>query len=361
MSKESKKIAVVYSGGAGWGGIETYLNLLFKYFPKDEMELTLFSLGEWPLTDSLRKTGARIELFSGNRIGITTVYKMSNMLKQEGYCLVVSHGNVSTAYGRAASLLSGVPSLVTVHSDIDYDYPNPLFRLIYKTIDVLTRFQTTRYLAVSQYIAEKIQKSGIKKNKVDVVYNAIELPQDNLVNKRSDGAVVISTVGRLHQVKGFHNLIRAMKLLDDKVTLRIGGEGEEKENLECIIAQEGLQKRVQLVGHVEPFEFIAKSDIFVQPSLVEGFGLATIEAMAVGVPVVVTPVGSLREIVEDGVTGIVAGGQTPPALAAAINTLIESPALRQKLAVSGQDYVGNNFTIEKWVLGTANTYRKAIR
>ena len=77
---------------------------------------------------------------------------------------------MANAYARAAALFSGVPSLVVVHSDPHFDYPNPLARFVYAVVEHLTRFPTKHYIVVSEYLKSKLVFSGIPESKITVVY-----------------------------------------------------------------------------------------------------------------------------------------------------------------------------------------------
>jgi glycosyltransferase involved in cell wall biosynthesis len=116
-------------------------------------------------------------------------------------------------------------------------------------------------------------------------------------------------VGRLNPVKGVHYLLRAMKIVREvlpEAKLIIVGEGEERKNLECLTNDLGLNECVDFVGrtpHEKIPDYLYQADIFVLPSLSEGFGIVILEAMACGLPIVATRVGGVPDIVEDGVNG----------------------------------------------------------
>ena len=94
---------------------------------------------------------------------------------------------------------------------------------------------------------------------------------------------------------------------------------------------------------------MAEADVFVFPSLWEGFGLAVIEAMRARVPVVCSDAGPLREIVVDGETGLLVPPRDPVALAAAILKVLESPALAAKLADRARAHADERFALERMV------------
>ena len=395
MKKDIKKIAIIYSGGKHFGGIETYLLSLFELYPGDEVDLTLLSLGNWELTKQLRGEGYEVKAFSGSRIRPQTIGEIRQYLVDGGYDLVISQGTVANAYARAVSYFSKIPNLVTVHSDPYFDYPNPLVRGIYIAIERITARQTKRYIAVSQYLKKLIVQDGVSESKIKVIYNGVSLPSPSSLRgtklsstlghssedwnpdisdgpvegdpriRKDDNKIVIGSVGRLHAVKGYHNLITALSLLaNDKIELRIAGSGGEKEPLSDLAKKLGVSKQVNFLGYIEPEkipDFLSGLDIYIQPSLAEGFGLSVVEAMIAGKPVIVTPVGSLPEIVEDGKTGVVTDGTSPESLAVAIRPLFADVGVRHDIAKAGQKYASTHFSTSEWIDETVSVYLEAAK
>lgn len=357
---KTKKVAVIYSGAKSFGGIETYILNLFKYYDRKKIELTLISMGEWELTKRINPKD--VVIFSGSRMRPQTAFEISNYLIRGNFNLIVTHGNVSTAYGRLASLVSGIPNLTTIHSDPYFDYHSPLLRIIYKLLDRLSSFQTKKYITVSAYLKKKSMEQGIESGQIKVIHNGTIIPEKTL--KDSGKKIVIGSVGRLHPVKNFHKLIMAISLIpDENVILKIAGEGDEREHLELLIAKLGLANRVELLGFYKEdiFNFLQGLNIYIQPSEAEGFGLAVVDAMGIGLPVIVSPKGSLPEIVKDGESGLIAKGTSPEALAAAIHLLLDNKKLRQNLSKKSSKYAKSEFSIDKWIDNTVETYLEVAK
>jgi len=367
-----KKIAILYSGGKHFGGVETYLLQLYTTYNKDEIGLYLLSMGDWELTKKLENMGTNIIKLSPSRLSAKTIFEIKKYLLAGGFSLIVSQGTVANAYARAASYLSGVPSLVTVHSDPDFDYHNPLIRGLYSLLDFLTRFQTKKYIAVSKYLMGLLIKQGIPREKVLTIYNGVELPRSPRINpefkkaliqdRNKENKIIIGSVGRLHTVKGLHNLIIALTMLNNNIELRIAGSGDQQESLTNLSRRMGVADRVKLMGYVDDIAaFLDGIDIYVQPSLAEGFGLSVVEAMLLGAPTVVTPVGSLPELVQDGQTGIIAASTEPASLAAAIDRLINDDKLQKSISIKAQIAAKNNFDSRKWSEQTIKAYKETAK
>ena len=169
-----KNIAVLYSGGRQWGGIETYLANLFRLHDRAGWSLVLVSMGEWELTQALEQEGLSdlVRLLSHKRIRLCTVCDIRRLVRDERIGLIVSQGTVANAYARTAALVSGVPSLVVVHSDMRLDYPSSI-RWAFTLSDRLLRPVTKRYVTVSQDLKNKLVGTGVKEDRVTVIYNGV--------------------------------------------------------------------------------------------------------------------------------------------------------------------------------------------
>ncbi|MEI7689436.1 MAG: glycosyltransferase family 4 protein [Candidatus Saccharibacteria bacterium] len=356
----NKKIAIIYSGSKYFGGIEKYLLDLFDNLKNSDIELELLSLGHWELTDRLEQSGHKVTIFSGSRINPMTILRIGSYLKANKIDLLVSQATVANAYARAISLLHGVPNLVTVHSNPAGDYSNPLARVAYGLIETLTRFPTRRYIVVSNYLRDVMIKNGVSADKITTVYNGIDFPKPA---PRKHTGVIIGSAGRLHPVKGYDILIQAFaKLSNQTVILKIAGAGEELDRLQNLANSLCVGDRVDFIGFQDDiYGFLGDIDIYVQSSRSEGFGLLVAEAMSQQLPVVVTPAGSLSEIVVSGKTGLVSADFKPESLAAAIDRLIDNPKLAKRLGDDASKSVADGFTIKKWADSTAQAYEDASR
>lgn len=129
----------------------------------------------------------------------------------------------------------------------------------------------------------------------------------------------------------------------------MAGSGELRSQLEALTQQLGLMRHISFAGAIEHRripEFLADVDIFVMPSIWEAFGVAAVEAQAMGIPVVATNVGGIPKVVLDGETGILVEPRNSEQLAQAILTLIEDPALRRQMGERGRKHVLANYRWE---------------
>jgi D-inositol-3-phosphate glycosyltransferase len=168
-----------------------------------------------------------------------------------------------------------------------------------------------------------------------------------------DGNRVVLFAGRLEPLKGADTLLDAVASLtarpgfDDVTVLVVGddsgdgseAEGGERRRLELRAAGSGLAGRVRFLGaiaHERLGDYYALADVCVVPSHTESFGLVALEAQALGTPVVAAAVGGLREIVEDGVTGVLVEGRDPRRYAEAIASVLDDPERRASMSVEAR-------------------------
>ena len=204
----------------------------------------------------------------------------------------------------------------------------------------------THYLCVGQHLAALAVERGAPASRVHFVPNAVKPPTvlatpfANLLKGDGVRSPRIVAAGRLHPKKGFDVLIAALALLRDQgqaFEAQIAGEGDERGKLKGLIAQHGLAERVSLVGwRGDISAFLATGDVFAFPSYQEGFPLALLEAMAVGLPVAASAILGPVEMIADGVDGRLVPPGDAAALAAGLAGLIAAPSNAVALGVAAR-------------------------
>jgi len=192
----------------------------------------------------------------------------------------------------------------------------------------------------------------IDENKIRVIYNGIRVEDYTPQNQnKPDTPVIIGNLGRLEKQKAQHLLIGLAEILRKQgfnFLIKIGGDGRLREELEEKIKEKGLGNIVHLVGRIYDVpKFMNDVDIFVLPSLWEGFGYVLAEAMALQKPVVAFNISSNAEVVEDGITGFLAEPGWLDDLSQKTAALITNKALRKELGINGRKRVMQKFDFEK--------------
>ena len=158
-------------------------------------------------------------------------------------------------------------------------------------------------------------------------------------------------VGWLDATKGVHELIEATIALAPAHDFRLSlaGEGNASKAARLRVAEAGLDDRIRFLGWQEPNAIpalLATGDIFVLPSHAEGFPNALVEAMAAGLVPVVTPVGTIPDLISDGINGLIVPVGNAVALAEALANVINNPARRQALAQAAHYFAQDHFAVE---------------
>lgn len=171
---------------------------------------------------------------------------------------------------------------------------------------------------------------------------------------KPDDPVRLLFVGWLDREKGMGELLEACRALppEMKFTLVIAGEGNMSSSAREAVSRAGLDDRVRFMGWVEGPALVAafaEAQVLVLPSWAEGLPNAMIEAMAARLAVVITRVGSVPDVVTDGVHALLVPPRDAAALKVALTRVIEDPVLRQRLATAGHELAATRFDVESAV------------
>ena len=167
----------------------------------------------------------------------------------------------------------------------------------------------------------------------------------------------ILTVCRLVEKKGVDTLLRGLAGCDASISwqLTVAGDGPDAAKLKALAAELGVQASVQFLGAVpneQVRELLTQADLFALPCRDDASGdrdgipVVLMEAMACGVPVIAGDLPAVRELVQDGATGLLVDGTDPATVTAAVSKLTENPALRLKLSIGGRKQVEREFASE---------------
>ena len=225
------------------------------------------------------------------------------------------------------------------------------FRNHYKNIDI--------FVLLTDLLKQEVE-NVMKENKHTKCVVIPNFLKDELYKKseHSNGRPQIVTVGRLHEVKGFQRLIKTWKEMDfkDDVVLKIIGEGEEREELEKLIAEYHLEGRVVLTGamnHDSVMSEMQKSILYVMTSYSEAFPFVLIEAMANGLPIVAYDVRvGPGAIIKDSLTGFLVPDGDEDEFRNRVELLVEDTELRKKMSDSALErsrLFMENTVMEKWL------------
>lgn len=284
----------------------------------------------------------------------------------------VVHLNSSKAgvIGAVAAKLAGIPGVVfTVHGwifnpDNDLSFWRRRFYILLHKL--AARFQNW-IINVSEYdrqLALKYQIAPV--GKLLTIYNGIaEIP---LLSKKDSRKAIktisgqrldldsiwVGSVGRLVAEKDYETLVRAANFVPGAHFI-ILGSGPQYQKLKGKIQKLGLADRFSILENIAPAApYLRAFDIFVLSSIKEGLPYTMLEAMAVKLPIVVTRVGGMTEIIQD--RGLVMPPREPEELARAIQHFIDHPQEADQAAAEANRFLKERLTLERMVEETANVY-----
>lgn len=284
-----------------------------------------------------------VDLGGNGRIAyLTSLNRLRHLIKQHAPDLVHSHS--AGGYALMGAFGGRHPWIVSVYGADVYDVPgkSPLHHFVVE--QMLKR--ADRLLSTSHAMARQVAKEFPSLPLATVTPFGVDTERFRHRRIGVDShARRIGVVKKLEWKYGIDILIAAFSILVKRcsypVELHIVGDGSKRSELEEQCLTSGMADQIHFHGAIpnnEVPEFLAGLDIFVVPSRLESesFGVAAVEAMSASLPVIVSDVGGLPEVVEDGVSGIVVKREDSEVLAVAMEQLIRNPTWRRKLGWSAR-------------------------
>lgn len=373
MTKPISVVHVIDHMGAG-GAQQLVANLAIRQLQNGVSVNVIALRGPTPLGARLSASGVPVYFLGLTSWDPRQVALIRRILRTINPSIVHLHLIRACTFGWIAAALAGVSAIVIHDHEASaeiYTHPGPLLALR-RLIEPHVTSPHVIYIAVSETAAAYAVQAGRRPvERVKVVYDGIDweffanFPLNQAEARASlglpEGKVLIVGVGRLRPVKGFDILLEAVAALPANIHLALAGDGPERSVLAMRATQLEIADRVHFLGHLTDVRSLLRAgDIYVQPSRREAFGLAAVEAGAIGLPVVASAVGGLREIVCHGETGLLVPPERPTELAAALGQLVVDPSLSHRLGLAARDRVRARFTIEQTVERLDAIYRSLI-
>ena len=267
--------------------------------------------------------------------------------------------------------LPHVPLVITHHSDIVRQKRLlQLYQpLLSRTLDAAHTLIATspQYIQSSPWLQPRAAKCEVVPLSVDTTHFTTS-QQDHVASLRQQhGDQILLFVGRLRYYKGLHILLEALTLLPQTARLIIVGIGPEEARLRQKAYELGVADRIIWAGEVDDHllpDYYAAADVFVLPAHLrsEAFGIVQLEALAAGVPIVSTELGTGTSFVnQHGQTGFVVPPADPPALARAIHVLLENPTLRAFFAANGRARARSEFSPARMLDQIEHIYTNVLK
>ena len=322
------------------------------------------------VTEEAEKRGLNTVVFhSRGRIDVTTVFRIIRFLRQHQIDILHTHGYKSDIVGFLAALCSRAKWVATNH----VWHPLSTKLRLYESVDAFVLRFATRVVGVSREIRDDLIATNIRSAYIRVIHNGIDVDRFRRFRATKtlkatlgicDKDVVVTMIGRLSPEKGHRTFLQAAKEVSSNrnhVKFLIVGDGPMGEELRAEVARLNLENHVIFTGFRRDMpDMYALSDVMVNASTIEGLPMTILEAMASNVPVIATPVGGTPDVIKDGETGLLFDAQDVDALTKRIESLIDDPGRRRRLAAAAYEFVAMNHSLERMCDAYGQVYREIL-
>jgi len=338
-----RPLRILHSEAAtSFGGQENYILRVMRILRERGHHVEAACQPHAQLAARLRDEGFVVHTLymDGPRNYLRGVRQLRRVLRQGGFDVVNSHSRRDALLAGMAGRLAGTPLIVRT-------------RHLAKKVGSLLSYTIVpkRVITPSEYVREHLIQRGVKPESVQVVYPCVDpalLDSAPALDPRAElglppHALLVGCVAVLRREKGHRELIAAMQPLfalhPDLHLVLAGGGSPGFEELQALVAGQGLQERVHLLGaRSDVPSLLPNLDIFALATHMEASGTAFVEAGSAGLPVVGTRVGGVPEMMLEGRSGLLAPLHDIEALRAALHELIRDPERRRAMGAAGREF-----------------------
>ena len=353
VGRRQRKLALVLWNGR-FGGAETFTVALAQALRDKSIDThVVFVSDSLPLAERLEAAAVPFEALglSRGRAVLRHPRRLAEATGRDG-----TDGAILVEGGYLARMLRAGGyrgRVVAVEHGAVLQVPGMrLHRRLVRAVDRLSGIRAVDFhVAVSDYVSLRLRSGG---RPVVTIPNGVDLDMyrpSAVVDSTPSAELVVGCMGRLVPGKGFDDvLVAAQGVLKAGARLRVAGDGPERLLLERIATEKTIASSVEFVGWVDdPGAFWASCDVGVVPShqWIESFGLAAVEAMASGRPVIATRNGGLQEVVADGVTGFLVEPGATDAMAHALRRYADDRALLRAHGTAAREWCEQRFDIRR--------------
>ena len=367
------KIRILYLFvNLNYGGAETGLLRNLKNLNKDIYD---------PCVVSIEKRGTVGEKIE--QLGIEVVYlndkgrlfspglmiKIAKILEEKKPDILQTSLFYANFYGRIAAIFFK-PKAVIIEEHSTY-FEKKFYHIL---IDKLLSIFTDKIIACSKSVLYFTAKQeGIKKDKFFLIYNAVDEKRFNVPASKSDlrkkygfseNDFIVGTVGMVIPIKGHRFIVEAASSLQNVIPglkVLIIGDGEGKDALERSVRSGNLEKKVIFMGERQDVPELMKiMDIFVLPSLQEGFPMTILEAMYTGLPVIASDISGIPEIIENGENGLLIPPSDVSLLKEKIIALYNDVNLRARYGSNARKKIESGYLPEHYMFKLEGLYQSLL-
>ena len=345
----------------GPGGAETVFVQLCTLLDKQQYEPCVIISGPGWVYDSLVAQGISPYIINAKKgFNFSYLREILQLVKHKNINLIQAHLFGASVYAAIVGLISRKPVVATLHGAVDISHDE---RFIFLKRLIL-KWGVKSLVVVSVQLASEIaNRIKFKQNRINVIHNGVDLDKFRLqksgrLRKKyniPDNSIVLGCVGNIRKAKGYPYLLNACAILKAKkleFNLIIAGEGKGPlyEELQIQLKKLNLVDDIFFEGFVSDVpEFLSNIDIFVLPSISEGFSITTVEAMASGLPIVATRSGGPETILLDRETGLLVPPESGESIAAGIELLMKTPDLCTAMSKKAKAEAKNKYSLQKMI------------
>jgi L-malate glycosyltransferase len=297
----------------GLGGAQTVVKGILEY-QQENKDIFLYALRKREITTEIKH--ANVKIFeSAKKYSLEPLFELKKLVQKEKIDILHCHLFRSNVFGWLLKII-WFPKIRLIFHEHGEIFQN---HILYNLFVRLSKKNVDKFIAVSRTTKEElVKKVGILESKINVLSNFVDLEKFsrgnitwNIQKERERLGInkeefVIGFVGRLAKVKGCEYLIKSLPYLDFKYKVLISGDGPERITLEKLAGSLKVSSNIIFLGYRKDIVFVySLLDVLVVPSLCESFGLSVVESQAMGIPVIVSNVDGLNEIVNDQKNGLI--------------------------------------------------------
>ena len=371
-----KKRILYVIDGIEFGGGERGFAEIINGLPYERLETFLASFPNETFLKNITTKGCTFSPVDfSNRFNPLPLIKLHRIIKDKQIDIVHGQGARAELYARIASGLCGVKYVSTVQMPVEGYNVGYLKKFLYQTFDRFSERFVDYFLVVSSVLKENmIEVHGIPPDKIIKIYNGIETDYYNPVGNEemrykirrefavNDGDILIASLGRLVWQKGFEYFLQSIPAIVKDIPharFMLVGDGPLKRDLENLVVAKDVRNKLIFTGYRSDIrDMLAAIDIVVIPSILEGFPMITLEAMAMEKPLVATAIDGITEQISNGIEGLLIPPKEPAALAQAIKRLVDDPVCANALGKNARKRVAKEFTVQQMIIETVKIYER---
>lgn len=336
-----------------YGGTPRKLLYLTQALNKEECQQVYFCYLPSDLTSQFERFGAVVECIHGSSL-FNIIRRAIFLVRKHKPNVIYTHFSRPLIVGYVVALVTGLPVVHNEHSSAHYrrGVGRLLAHFILPRVQAITCNSAYTLQSISEVFALPAEKMTVLHNPVVCRESMSSRAEQRKAFGISEKCLVIGHIGGMIPQRDQATLIRSfarVRCKQENVQLVIIGDGPRRAELEALARDLRLNDCVVFTGYTDKIgDYLQIIDIYVNPTLDEGFGIAVVEAMHAGLPVILSNNGAHPELIHDGKSGFLYPGGDVDALTKAIELLMTNPELRELLGSAAKARAVSHFSPERY-------------